>query len=487
MELKLFTLKNKMMLMILLAIAPFIAIVVYLQNSMREYSRAYDNIVSNITIANSYNLDFKEEIDDGLYIMVARNLSVTELENTEKLRNPYMVINELDSDLDKLLAITGDEESRTWLRRINNNTQTLEERVDDICYNIEIGGRYDKSIEMLENNIYILTELIQEDIQNYIYHQTKNIEKLERQLNSRINNFIAVCLILTVVVMAMVVLISSIFANQIISPIKKLVNVTHQISKGDFSARASVGSRDEIATLSDSVNVMSEKLQELVTTIKEDERRMRHTELRLLQEQINPHFLYNTLDTIVWLIESDKSEKAEEMVMSLSTFFRLVLSHGRDRITIADEEKHIRSYLEIQQVRYKEILDYKIEIDKEIYPYSILKLTLQPLVENALYHGIKYKRAKGTILVRGVMEDEKIILTVSDDGVGIDEKELNILKEQIKLPCAETGKGFGLANVNERIRMNFGSEYGMEIESKKEQGTSIRLTIPAVEYVGASK
>lgn len=209
---------------------------------------------------------------------------------------------------------------------------------------------------------------------------------------------------------------------------------------------------------------------------------MRKADLRLLQEQINPHFLYNTLDTIVWLIEGNDSDKAVNMVMSLSEFFRLVLSKGKEYITIQEEELHIKSYLEIQQVRYRDILEYEIEIDSELYRYQILKLTLQPLVENSLYHGIKYKRARGRILVTGRLCGDEVHFTVEDNGVGMEEEELHKLQEEIRKPCKDTEKGFGLANVNERIRMNFGAEYGMRIDSTKGKGTRVEIVIPAVPY-----
>ena len=167
------------------------------------------------------------------------------------------------------------------------------------------------------------------------------------------------------------------------------------------------------------------------------------------------------------------------MVVTLSNFFRIVLSKGKEFITIREETEHIQSYLEIQQVRYHDIMEYDIRIDEAIYDYRIPKLTLQPIVENALYHGIKYKRAKGFIHVNGERDGDKIYLTVQDDGVGMDEEELVQIREEISRPCKETEKGFGLANVNERIRMYYGSEYGMSIESEKGRGTIVELVIPA--------
>ena len=474
-----FTLRNKLAAIVLVVAIPFLLLFFYLLLSMRNYSKAYDTIVSNITMANNYNLNFKEEIDESIYRMVARDLKLNDIKEDPDIQNPYDIIAQLRHACDELMAITEDNESRIWLQKTIRNTNTLQDRVDDICANLEEGNKYDINIEMLDNNIYILTELIQDDIQNYIFYQAKNIEILKTRLNEQVDNFNYICLVVVLLIASGTVFFAVKIAGNILKNIHLLCAVTEQISEGDFSVRAEVDTNDEIEILAASINDMSKHLEEMVDTIKEDERRMRHTELRLLQEQINPHFLYNTLDTIVWLIESNKSDQAEDMVMSLSTFFRLVLSHGQEFITIADEERHIRSYLEIQQVRYKDILDYEINIDSKIYPYEILKLTLQPLVENALYHGIKYKRAKGKIVVTGSIENEIITLCVEDDGVGMDEDVLNKLQSEIQKPCQETDAGFGLANVNERIRMNFGQEYGMKITSKKDEGTKVIIEIPA--------
>ena len=168
------------------------------------------------------------------------------------------------------------------------------------------------------------------------------------------------------------------------------------------------------------------------------------------------------------------------MVVSLSSFFRLVLSKGKEIITLREEEQHISSYLKIQERRYRDILEYDIQIDEALYDYQILKLSLQPLVENALYHGIKYKRSRGCIHISCEKTGEVLHLAVSDNGIGMDEEDLEQLRREIERPCSETEKGFGLANVNERIRMYFGAGYGMKIESEKGRGTIVELTIPAI-------
>ena len=477
------SLRNRLIVLSFAAVVPFLALSIYLIISMNQYSKAYDEIVSNMTIANSYNLDFKEQMDESTYKLVVGAVDY-DTEDGGTIQNPYELMEDLRDEFLPLLQITTDKDSRKWLQSLLRNLNTLEERMDDIQANLDEGGHYDENIVMLDDDIYILTELIQDDLQHYIYYQASNMETIKRELNARVSTFITTVVIMVIVISILVIFICGSLSYNIVRPVNGLVEVTNQISKGDFSVRAGSANTSEIDSLSHSVNHMAKNLDLLVNQIKEDERKMRQAELRLLQEQINPHFLYNTLDTIVWLIESGMEKEAEEMVVSLSDFFRLVLNHGKEYNTIKDEERHITSYLKIQQVRYQDILEYDIQIPTELYDYQILKMTLQPLVENALYHGIKYKRAKGAIKVHGKKDGDIIILSVEDNGVGMEEDEVKRMREEINRPCKETQKGFGLANVNERIKMNFGAKYGMKIESEKGKGTTVYVIIPAIRLEG---
>lgn len=472
--------KKKILTLAAVVTLPFILLVMYLLASMASYSNTYSEIVSNMTVANNYNLNFKEEMDESLYKLVVGYVTLDNIESDKSLKNPYVLIEELRSEFTRLTAITTESESKLWLESLLRNINALEKRVDDIVDSIDAGGRYSENIEMLDNNIYILTELIQDDIQYYIYYQTRYMEKVTDTLQKQIGRFMVVCSILIAVLIAVVAVSAVMIVSGILQPIRQLNSVTEKIAQGDFNARAQVNSDDEVAELAVSFNKMAGNMQSLIDKVKEDERKMRKEDLRLLQEQIQPHFLYNTLDTIVWLIESNEPDEAVTMVVTLSDFFREILSKGKEFISIKEEEKHISSYLQIQEMRYRDILEYDIQLDQVIYKYQILKLTLQPVVENALYHGIKYKRAKGCIHIHGEKEGDIIRLTVRDDGVGMDEEELAQLRQQIEKPCQETEKGFGLANVNERIHMYFGYEYGMKIESEKGKGTTVEIVIPAI-------
>lgn len=479
--------KKKILTLAAVVTLPFILLVMYLLASMASYSNTYDEIVSNMTVANNYNLNFKEEMDESLYKLVVGYVTLDTIETDKSLKNPYTLIDELRSEFTRLTAITTESESKLWLESLLRNIDTLEKRVDDIVDSISAGGRYNENIEKLDNNIYILTELIQDDIQYYIYYQTRYMDKVTDTLQDQIRRFMVVCSVLIGVLIIVVAVSAVMIVSGIIQPISQLNQATEKIAQGDFNARAQADSEDEVAELAVSFNKMAGSMQSLIDKVKEDERKMRKADLRLLQEQIQPHFLYNTLDTIVWLIESNEPDEAVTMVVTLSDFFREILSKGKEFISIKEEEKHISSYLQIQEMRYRDILEYDIQLDQVIYKYQILKLTLQPVVENALYHGIKYKRAKGCIHIHGEKEGDIIRLTVRDDGVGMDEEELEQLRQQIEKPCQETEKGFGLANVNERIHMYFGPEYGMKIQSQKGKGTTVEIVIPAILEAPAEK
>ncbi len=472
--------KKKILALSAAIVVPFLILIILLLVSMNQYRQLYDEIVSNLAIANNYNLNFKEDMDESLYKLVVGYIEYEHISEDPTLKDPYMLIEELRSEFTNLRDITTEAESRMWLESLLRNIDTLEKRVDDILRNVREGGMYDENIRELDDNIYILTELIQDNIQYYIYYQIRNMGEVTGALNRQNQKFVVACTVLVLILASVTIVTAYLITAGILQPVRELDEAMKRVSEGDLNARAEVHSKDELETLAEGFNSMTERMEAMILQIKEDQQKMRRLDLRLLQEQINPHFLYNTLDAIVWLIEGNRMDEAVNMVVTLSDFFRLVLSKGKETISLREEERHIRSYLEIQEMRYHDILEYEIEIAPELADCQIPKLTLQPLVENALYHGIKYKREKGVIQVLGVREGDALLLTVQDNGIGMEEPELEQLREEIMRPCSETGKGFGLANVNERIRMYFGPSYGMSIDSRKGEGTRVAIRIPVL-------
>jgi two-component system sensor histidine kinase YesM len=224
------------------------------------------------------------------------------------------------------------------------------------------------------------------------------------------------------------------------------------------------------------------KIKDLLDSKIKEQENLKKAELRALQAQINPHFLYNTLDTIIWMAESKKTDEVIKIVSALSDFFRISLSKGMDWITIGEEVERIRSYLTIQKMRYRDILDYKIEVDEDVTQNTILKLLLQPVVENALYHGIKNKRQGGTISVRGSRKGEdEILLEVEDDGIGFTPEKLAQLRAELDDESGDIQleSGFGIGNVNKRIQLYYGKPYGLTVQSEYTTGTRVTLVIPA--------
>ena len=267
-------------------------------------------------------------------------------------------------------------------------------------------------------------------------------------------------------------------SRSITRPLEEMCQRAEKVADGDLTVQEPVSSEiREIRTLSEGMEQMLSRLDEQMTESRRRQESLRRTELALLQAQINPHFLYNTLDTIIWLIEADKQQEAVEMVSDLSSFFRNSLSRGEDVITLAEEEVHVRSYLQIQHARYKDIMEYTVDIDPGLHDAMLPKLTLQPLVENALYHGIKLKRARGTIRISGDLEDGCVLLRVEDNGVGMTKQRLAQLRSAME---HQERVGFGLSAVNQRLRLQFGPEYGLRIDSEEGEGTTVTVRIPYV-------
>jgi len=268
-------------------------------------------------------------------------------------------------------------------------------------------------------------------------------------------------------------------------PVQLLKNKMRQAASGYLEAKVKPTGQDEIADLGNSFNIMLDQIKMLLDQSISEQEQIQKAELRTLQAQINPHFLYNTLDSIVWMAEAGKNEQVIQLVQALSRFFRISLNKGRDWITLREELEHVRNYLVIQQMRYRDILDYQIEVDAELYELPILKMTLQPIVENALYHGLKNKRTKGLIRILGQLHNKHMIeLVIEDNGIGMIPEKLAQLRDQLnkqRFP-EETGVeisgGFGLHNVHERLRLYYGSPYGVDIDSIDQVGTKVILQIP---------
>ncbi|RKL65644.1 two-component sensor histidine kinase [Salipaludibacillus neizhouensis] len=271
-------------------------------------------------------------------------------------------------------------------------------------------------------------------------------------------------------------------SSRLIRPIRNLKEKMKQASLGDLDVKVISESSDEIADLGISFNRMITKIKSLLQNSIDEEKKLKIAELRALQAQINPHFLYNTLDTIIWSAEANKGKDVINITKALSHFFRISLSKGRDLITIEEEVKHVENYLIIQKNRYRDILDVTITINEEILNFIILKLTLQPLVENAIYHGIKNKRRKGHVQIDADYDSNgHICFCILDNGIGIKEEDLLNIRDHLDKgqTLNKADGGFGMYNIQERTKLFYGEPFGLTIDSIYGTGTTVCLTIPA--------
>lgn len=271
----------------------------------------------------------------------------------------------------------------------------------------------------------------------------------------------------------------------LIRPVHLLKKQMRQAASGFLEAKVKTTGQDEIADLGKSFNAMLAQIKMLLDKSLHEQEQIKKAELRTLQAQINPHFLYNTLDSIVWMAEANKNTQVIQLVQALSRFFRISLSKGQDWIPLRDELEHVQNYLIIQQMRYRDILDYEIDVHPTLLNTPILKMTLQPIVENALYHGLKNKRRKGLIRIRAQKESGGVFtLVVEDDGIGITPERMKEIHQTLNMPSSQELTednilvGFGLYNVHQRVRLYYGSNYGVSIESVELQGTHVSLRIP---------
>ena len=277
-------------------------------------------------------------------------------------------------------------------------------------------------------------------------------------------------------------IINASISSRITVPIRELEKSVNALETGNLDAEVYQGGSYEIRHLGRSIGDMAKQIKVLMQDIVAEHESKRKSEFDTLQSQINPHFLYNTLDIIVWMIENEQKSEAVKVVTALARFFRISLSKGKSIITVRDELEHVRNYLMIQQMRFKNKFTYTIDAAPEVLGLASLKLMLQPLVENAIYHGMEFKDGDGIIAVTAVQKEDGLWFTIQDNGLGMTEEQVESLLTEHAHVSSKRGSGIGVKNVNERIRLYFGNEYGLSIESEPDEGTMIRIHLPAVDY-----
>ncbi len=442
---------------------PFLVMILFVFGELYSFIRDYSTTLQNATAASEFNFDFKEKLDLDMYHYVVGSKSIDHLP-LEEVENARKVINRL--------KLTTTSKENKW--RVKSLLH-LCNKLSECMISIQNSRNYDVKMEKLDHDIYVLTTLMQTYMRDYVYYEVQELSSMQRQVTHRVTMMVGGTVILSIVILGFMFWNSHIVSKRITEPVYQLCKKVEHIGQGDFNVKSIETSNIEMMKLDEGFHDMAIHINNLMEREKENQIALHKAELELLQAQINPHFLYNALDSIIWLAESHQDKEVIQMTSYLSTFFRTSLSKGKDIITLAVEKQHVESYLQIQKIRYSDIMAYTIQIDDELLQYDIPKLTLQPLVENALYHGVKNKRGIGHIVVEGVSVEDEIILKVIDDGAGMTKEQLEELRAGI---YENKHTGLGLINVHKRLKLYYGNKYGLTFESMAGVGTTVCVRIP---------
>lgn len=458
---------NKLLLPIFLMMTVLILIFSVMIFSINHQ---YEGALLSANTAADFNKEFKSALDLGMYNHVIQPRSEHSVEDL-----PMEELDKAEEVLHRLQGATLLPDNQWRIQSMLYMCRNLRN------YMIEIAETesYDLRMQLLEKNIRGetgLTTLIVDYMHDFIADEVQELARL-RVMISRQSTVLIVFSVIGASVLVLIMLLYSMkISRRITDPVIELTRKAKQFGANDFSRPDPIRTNiTELEILDDSFNEMTGHIRTLMDKQIEDQRSLHRAELELLQAQINPHFLYNTLDSIAILAESNREEDVVNMITSLSTFFRNSLSQGEDIHTLRDETAQAASYLEIQQIRYSDILSYTIDVDEDIQDCMVPKLILQPLIENALYHGIKNRRGRGVITITGERKGENILLQVRDNGAGMSPEQLARFQSG---EFQENRYGFGIKNVDQRIRLYCGNSYGLSFESQAGGGTVVTVTLP---------
>jgi len=451
---------------------PLIACIIILLIIFINTNREYNNILTNLSIASDFNADFQTTLDFKMYQVVINREMFDEVKPLNDIAYAQIIVG-------RLQETTTDDES---LKHLSDIERYLTFLIDNVNKIVENQG-YDQNMQILDRRIRVLTLLVHQKMQEYIYNETQLMTQMRDNVNIEFTMIVIVFSVLTVIIIITIVFVGLHMTDKLTKPLKALSDNFETVGLGDFSLHDIDATSNEISSLYEAFGTMIAKIEDLMEQIATDKDSLRRIEFQLLQSQINPHFLYNAFDTIIWLTEDGEYDKVKKMMISLSNFCRIALSDGADIITLNEEIQHVRSYLEIQQIRYYDVLDYEIETSGELNDYLIPKLSLQPLVENALYHGIKHKRGGGSITIKCNATHDLLIISVRDTGIGMTKEKLDQVRNTTK---DDVKPGYGLVNVFERLRLYYENEINFDINSVYSEFTEVKFTIPRKKPVAIS-
>lgn len=441
------------------------------------HTKRYSQIISNVSTANRISLIAKDDIPAELWNIICGKKEIADGSQNKLLDN-------ISSGLSLMLLTINNEESRGKLEVANRAYTTLRRNVDMLISQIK-GGSLVTQNEATLDEIRTITSLFSDIMQNFIVTEIEAANQTNQSLRN--TSIILTTIQIIITILAIIISINSFItvSAAIQKPISDMEKLSTKVSNGDLTARIDIPHVNELNTLAENLNTMAGQIDLLIQKNMEEQKNFQKAEMKALQAQITPHFLYNTFDTIVWLAEEEHTEEVVRITKAFSDFLRISLSRGHEWITISQELEHIKNYLTIQKIRYADILNYSIDVDEALMDVKMIKLVLQPLIENAIYHGIKNKRGRGKLKVSAHFTNDSrtfVCFTVEDNGAGFTEERLGQVRNELRTGAQDSEKlssVYGLYNVNKKLKLYYGENTeGLLIESEAGKGSKISFTIP---------
>ncbi len=436
---------------------------------MLYYSRSYHSLIDRADKVSSLQPVVTEDLPNELFGIIAGRSSFIE-------GSQFDILSYIQQEIDDLIA---QKPASLMELTVASRTarETLKSYIDNLGEQMAQGSRVEQNLELLEeirNVSALLGDMLRDALRAEILSATQTSQGLQTTLYG----LLALDTALVLFSLLFIRKSRKALETAVTEPVEELKRFAGEIALGRLDARANEPDMEELHSLNSSLNTMAGQLKSLMEENRLEQENLKKSEMRALQAQITPHFLYNSLDAIVWLAEAKRTAEVVAITRALSDFYRISLSDGRDWISVAQEEGHLRGYLTIQQIRYRDILDYEVNIAPDVRDEMILKLSIQPLAENALYHGIKNRRGRGKLEINVFGDEEQLCVEVRDNGLGMSEERLQQVRDLLAGRGNETDIGYGLFSVDKRLKLYYGQSRGLDIESSQDKGTTISFRVP---------
>ena len=453
-----------------ITLIPLLVISIFYTRNILNYRSA----LANVEEANAVSTIVQENVLEELWDLVFGLIQVTDYEAGNELGKVRLAIEEIQANT------TTAKESAT-LDVALRTLDTLDNYISEMEKNISNGRPFDEN-EAIMVQVDAVTVLLYDILQDFVRVEIELAGKTSDDMLVSLYYLMLFELIIVLTIIYSAKKNNRFLTQQIQEPLNDLIVLSEELSQGHLDYRAKEPEVAELRVVTKSMNDMAHNLHVLIEENAVKQFDLAQSELRVLQAQIAPHFIYNTLDAILSLAEQGNSEQVKTMTYALSDFLRISLSKGQDWITIEKEIRHIEDYLTILQIRYGAMLTFAIDIPEEILQTEVLKMILQPLVENAVYHGTKHVRRAGKVTVAATVAEDTIRFLITDNGIGMeDERLLEIQARLAQATVDDSGEGgYGLYNVRKRLLLYYGNAASLQIDSTYRNGTTITVTVPKI-------